>query len=182
LIRDDRMCLTILSKDVEGDLRLSADPRDETCDERDCRTLKTVHALELVVKPHGDCDPKDSPIPGGQLLSLDLTTAFVNADPDERGYHGAHFRWQDSGLLISGTLSGITNAGTQHDPLDPACQKCHAPGYLEGRFCGLVRKARDERLRCCNVIGIYKLQLRDLSVRGGAVQGVMEGVIVCGCD
>jgi hypothetical protein len=182
LIRDERMCLTVLSKDVKGELRLSGDPKAETCDERDCRTLKTVHTLELDVRPHRDCDPKDSPIPGGTLLSPDLTTAFVDADPDQRGYHGAHFRWQDTGLLISGTLSGITNAGTQRDPLEPACQKCRAPGYLEGRFCGLVRKARDEGLRGCNVIGIYKLQLLEPSVRGGPVQGVMEGVIVCGCD
>jgi hypothetical protein len=182
LIRDERMCLTVLSKDVKGELRLATRPEEETCDERDCRTLKTVQTLELAVSPHGDCDPENSPIPNGTLLSRDLTSAFHDADPTDRGFHAAHFRWQDAGLLISGTLSGITNAGTQRDPLDPACQKCRAPGYLEGRFCGRVRKARDERLAGCDVIGIYKLQLRDPAQEGGVVQGVMEGVIVCGCD
>jgi hypothetical protein len=55
---------------------------------------------------------------------------------------------------------------------------------MEGRFCGLIRRAPQRALIGCNVIGIYKLRLPDPSNTGGGgrIQGVMEGVIVCGCD
>ena len=181
-IRDERMCLSVISKTVKGALRLAAEPEEEVCEERRCKTLKTVHTLTLDVGPNPPCDPEDSPIPGGRLLSRDLTSAFIDADPAQRGFHAGHFRWTDAGVLVSGTLSGITNAGTHRDPFEPACQECYAPGFLEGRFCGVIRKARDEALIGCNVIGIYKLRLREPSQEGGPVYGVMEGVIVCGCD
>jgi hypothetical protein len=109
----------------------------------------------------------------------------VNGDGKQRGFHAGHFRLeQGSTVLVTGELSGVTNAGTHRKPFDPACQECYAPGFMEGRFCGVIRRARQKAFVCCNVIGIYKLRLPDPSDTGGGgtVQGVMEGVIVCGCD
>ena len=78
----------------------------------------------------------------------------------------------------------MTNAGTHRKPFDPACQDCNAPGFMEGRFCGVIRRARQKTFVGCAVMGIYKLQLADPGERGGEgpIQGVMEGVIACGCD
>jgi hypothetical protein len=183
-IRDERMCLAVISKDVEGELRLEEDEIEE-CAERDCRTLKTVHVLTLTLTSNRRCEQEQPPpMPDGMLDSRDLTSAFINADGTQRGFHGGHFRWRDAGLLVGGTLSGITNAGTHRPPFDPACQDCYAPGFMEGRFCGLIRRAPQRALIGCNVIGIYKLRLPDPSNTGGGgrIQGVMEGVIVCGCD
>jgi hypothetical protein len=183
LIRDERMCLYAVSKNLKGTLRTKeADP--EECDQRECKTLKTVSLLELAVTVNRGCDAREARILNGKLIARDLVSAYVDADGRERGYHGATFRWQGTNLLVTGTLSGVTNAGTHRKPFDPACQECKAPGFLEGRICGLIRRAPTRAFIGCNVIGIYKLRAGDVGERGpeGPIQGVIEGLIVCACD
>jgi hypothetical protein len=185
LVHDEPMCVSVISKNVRGELSFVEDPRREECEQRGCWTLKTVHRLDLNVHANADCEA-DEPvlIRAGKLVSPDLSSAFMNADGTLRGFHAGSFRWTTPDLVIGGTLSGIANAGTHRVPLDPACQDCYAPGAWEGRFCGLVRRTRNPSLRRCNVLGIYKLQLEGPSEDGGlgGVIGVMEGVIVCSCD
>jgi hypothetical protein len=183
LIRDERMCLYAVSKNLKGALRPSEADVEE-CEERKCKTLKTVSLLELAVTVNRGCDSREARILNGKLIARDLASAYVAADGRERGYHGATFRWQGTNLLVTGTLSGVTNAGTHRKPFDPACQECRAPGFLEGRICGLIRRAPTRAFIGCNVIGIYKLRAGDVGERGpeGPVQGVIEGLIVCGCD
>jgi hypothetical protein len=48
------VCLSSLSKDLEGELRL-IESEPELCRERDCTTLETLHHLELRAARH-DCD------------------------------------------------------------------------------------------------------------------------------
>ena len=51
---------------------------------------------------------------------------------DQRGLHGGNFTWLGQRLFATGTLSGITNAGTHRKPVfDPACQECHQPTFME---------------------------------------------------
>jgi hypothetical protein len=181
-IRDERMCLFAISKDAKGALRLE-DAEVEECEQRKCKTLKTVHLLELKLTAHRPCDAREARTLSGSLVSRDLTSAFVNGDGKLRGFHGGTFRWQGASLLATGTLSGVTNAGTHRKPFDPACQECNAPGFMEGRFCGVIRRAPDRTLVGCNLIGIYKLRVADPSSKGGEgpLQGVIEGVVVCPC-
>ena len=181
-IRDERMCLFGISKDAKGALRLE-DAEAETCDERKCKTLKTVHLLELKLTAHRPCDAREARALNGSLVSRDLASAFVNGDGKLRGFHGGTFRWQGTNLLATGSLSGVTNAGTHRKPFDPACQECKAPGFMDGRFCGVIRRAPDRTFVGCNLIGIYKLQVADPSSKGGQgpLQGVLEGVVVCPC-
>jgi hypothetical protein len=183
-IRDERMCLSVVSKDVEGHLRPAEDGEVEECQQRDCKTLKIVRLLVLDLTSNPRCEQQPPSVPDGTLDSRDLTSAFMNADGRQRGFHGGHFRWRAPGLLVSGQLSGVTNAGTHRRPFDPACQDCYAPGFMEGRLCGLIRRAPNESLIGCNVIGIYKLRLPDPSDTGGGgvINGVIEGLVVCACD
>ena len=181
-IRDERMCLYPVSKDAKGVLRLEK-PEIQECEERRCKTLKTVHLLELTVRAHKPCDVTARKIPNGTFISHDLTSAFVDGDGALRGFHAGTFDWQGTNLLATGALSGVTNAGTHRKPFDPACQECYAPGFLEGRFCGVIRRAPDRTFVGCNLIGIYKLRVADPSSTGGEgpIQGIIEGVVVCPC-
>jgi hypothetical protein len=181
-ILDQRMCLYPVSKDLKGELRLEETELEE-CEERKCKTLKTVHLLKVTVKAHRPCDGREARMLNGTLVSRDLASAFVDGDGRLRGFHGGHFRWLGSNLLATGTLSGVTNAGTHRKPFDPACQECKAPGFLEGRLCGVIQRAPDRAFIGCNVIAIYKLQIVEPSAKGGSgpAQGVIEGAIVCPC-
>jgi hypothetical protein len=153
----------------------------ESCPERDCETFKTVHQLDLPLEP-GPCDP-DPERRNGRLYSCDLTHAF-DRNPRGRGFHGGTFTWADQGFLASGTLSGITNAGTHREPIFEPCQSCREPNVMEGRFCGVVRRSADPGLLGCQVFGAYRLRLRperDLTDPEIRVGGVLEGVTVCEC-
>jgi hypothetical protein len=185
LIRDERMCLYPVSKNARGQLHLTEGEMQE-CADRKCTTLKTMHLLELDVRSNNKaCDAPEAGVFNGSLVSRDLASAFVRGDGRLRGLHGGHFRLEQGlNVLVTGELSGVTNAGTHRRPFDPACQECNAPGFMEGRFCGVIRRARQKSLIGCAVIGTYKLQLFEPEDKGGdgPLQGVMEGVIVCGCD
>jgi hypothetical protein len=182
-IESELMCLYAVSKDLEGKLALD-ESEVEKCDERDCATLKTRHVLQLEVKSSGEqCDSREGIALDGQLTARDLASAFIDGSGDNRGFHGARFVWRDpsSGLYITGTLSGVTNAGVHREPHFKECQRCDEHGAMEGRLCGQIRRGPRE-LRGCNVIGVYLLRF-DPSRQGGqgAVQGTFEGVIVCPC-
>jgi hypothetical protein len=183
-ILDTRMCLYEISKDVpEGDMRLTFQDQ-ELCPERDCETLKTIHQLGIDLH-RGPCDSAQSSRVNGRLYSCDLihTINVRNGGVDGRGFHGGAFSWTDRGFLATGTLSGITNAGTHRSPIEPACQECRAPGFMEGRFCGTIRRSRDPSLIGCQVFGSYRLQFAgDLLAPINPVRaGVMEGLIMCDC-
>jgi hypothetical protein len=181
-IESELMCLYAVSKDFRGELRLE-ESEIEDCEQRRCKTLKTRHLLRLEVASHRECDSEEAGVFGGVLQSKDLASAFVDGSGDNRGFHGATFLWRDpqSGVYITGTLSGMTNAGVHREPAGKDCQRCDERGVMEGRLCGQIRRGPRE-LRGCNIIGIYLLRF-DANAKGGdgAVQGTFEGVIVCPC-
>jgi hypothetical protein len=188
-ILDQPMCLFPLSKETDqeglGELRLVLADQ-ETCDDN-CRTLKTIHELDLPLQSSNvdRCDsPRAEPL-NGRLHVCDLTHALADGAFDHRGFHGGTFTWLGQRLLATGTLSGITNAGTHRKPVfDPACQDCHQPTFMEGRFCGVIRRAAsDPALIGCQVFGTYRLQFEgSLRERSTPIRGVLEGLVVCECQ
>jgi len=184
-ILDNTFCLYDISKDIrEGSLRPALLDR-ELCPDRRCETFKTIHQLELELHP-GPCDSEQSLPHNGRLYSCDLTHALKprNGTPEGRGFHGGTFTWADQGFLATGTLSGITNVGTHRGPIfDPACQLCDEIRFMEGRFCGIIRRSADRGLVGCQVFGAYRLQFaQELTApRNGVRGGVLEGLTVCEC-
>jgi hypothetical protein len=181
LLLDRELCLSEVSKDLAGDLRLLESQREE-CANPKCRTLKTVHLLELEARSHKPCDSRPGRLLDGVFSVRDLTHAFARGDGNRRGIHAGTFRWRGRDILVIGDISGITNAGTHREPAFKACQTCDAHGFMEGRFCGRVVKARARELVGCGVIGTYRLAF-DPSREGGsgAVRGTLEGALVCPC-
>jgi hypothetical protein len=183
-VYEKNVCLHAISKDVKGDLRL-LERKDDECERDRCRTLKTIHLLYLNVGSSGPEQGCDSEVAAGLNRSFyvrDLTHAFTDGDPNGRGFHAGNFTWTGTSIAATGRVSGITNAGTHRkDPFEP-CQHCHAPGWMEGRFCGVINRAVDRHLVGCQVIGTYRLRLEPPAFEpGGDVIGTLEGLIVCAC-
>lgn len=180
-ILSDLMCLYAVSKDLEG--KLSPEPEHtavEECERRRCKTLKTLHTLALEVTSAA-CDSEEGKTLDGRLLCRDLASAFADGDGNSRGFHAGNFQWRAPGIVATGTLSGITNAGVHRPRPFKECQQCDERGVMEGRLCGQIRRGPRELLGC-NIIGIYLMRF-DANREGGAgaVQGTFEGVIVCPC-
>ena len=177
---DRIVCVSPLSKDLEGALDLVHSER-ERCRTLRCKTLETQHHLKLAVARH-DCDSEAGALLDGTLASGDLVHKFADADGNRRGVHEGTFRWSGSGTLATGTLRGVTNAGTHRAPAFDACQKCEDPGVMEGLLVGTIRRARDRRLIGCTIQAMYRLRFDPSSEGGsGGVRGTLEGAIVCDC-
>lgn len=177
---DRVVCLSLLSKDLEGELRL-VESAEERCRERDCVTLETIHQLDLKAARH-DCDSAVGSLLDGRLHVGDLVHKFEGGDGTHRGVHEASFRWRSGSVLASGTLRGVTNAGTHRAPAFDDCQRCDDVGVMEGQLVGRIRRARDPRLVGCTLQAAYRLRF-DASRDGGSggVRGTLEGAIVCDC-
>jgi hypothetical protein len=182
---EQNMCLHALSKNVEGPLTDHQDNYRERCTDPPCTTLKCTNSLRISVNSHQDpeCDSDPALRLDGEITVDYLVHVFDN-DATRRGYHSGEFTWAGRGLLAFGRLSGVTNAGTHRGPVFEECQSCNAPGFMEGQFCGTIRRSETGELLSCGVFGTYRLRFPDTSpdsVPGQTVSGTMEGVIVCEC-
>jgi len=178
---DNPFCLYPVSKNAQGELRL-LDRELQTCDEQDCRTLKTDHGLRVEITAHPPCDSNVSGLLDGDFRVRRLITAF-DGDGQKRGLHTGVFDWRGGGARVRGTLSGTTNVGTHRQPVFDPCQQCHEPGYMEGRLCGRIVKATDERLMGCRVAASYRLRFDPSEgANDTAIAGTIEGLIVCLCE
>jgi hypothetical protein len=177
------VCLSALSKNLEGKL-IPLHAERERCAKLRCVTLKTIHFVQLKVGTNRPCDSSSGRVLDGELLVRNLVSAFEAGDGTRRGIHQGDFVWRGrSGLLAIGTLSGITNAGTHRAPIFKPCQTCDAKGFMEGRFCGTIRRAERPQLVGCQVIGTYRFEFKPTRAEGGqgGIRGTLEGEIVCAC-
>jgi hypothetical protein len=181
ILGDRVICLTAVSKDVKGELRL-LDAERQRCETDRCETLKTDHLLVLEVMSHRPCDAV--PALDGRFVVRRFVTAFADGSGTRRGLHTGEFAWIGNGLRLAGTMSGLTNEGTHREPaFDPACQKCDSTGVLEGRLCGRVVRSADPALLGTVVTAAYRFRF-DASEDAGdtAVQGTIEGLLVEACE
>jgi hypothetical protein len=176
------LCLSALSKNLDGNLN-PLHHALERCARLRCTTLKTIHFVELKVGTHQPCDSRTGLLLDGELVVRNLVTAFEGGDGRRRGIHEGDFLWKGNGVVASGTLSGITNAGTHREPPFKPCQTCDAKGFMEGRFCGTIRKAERSQLIGCQLTGTYRFLIKPTRLEGGrgGIHGTMEGEIVCAC-
>ena len=174
-------CLDAVSKDVEGLLMpLAAEP--EECRKLDCKTLTTRHATRARLIGH-DCDGDLGPRLDGTLIVDPLTTVFEDGDPAGRGVHAGDFRWFHRGLVITGRLQGITNAGILRRPFERACEECRQPNVMIGRLCGTIERATfAPHLQGALVTAVYRFEA-DLTAEADAVPviGTIEGAVIQVC-
>ncbi|SNY60110.1 hypothetical protein SAMN05421748_12153 [Paractinoplanes atraurantiacus] len=176
------MCVAPVSKIVKGRLT-EPEPERRECEDPRCLTLTTRQTLELFLDPF-DCDDPDvsRPLLNGGIRVTDLVHVFDRSGQG-RGFHSGEFRWEAGPLLAFGRLSGITNAGTHHEPVMD-CQRCEDPGFLQGRLCGSIARAEDPALRGAQIFANYALRADRVEGDGlhaQDVRGTIEGVLVRGC-
>lgn len=177
----ERVCLEPVSKDLRGELKLLDREREE-CGGPRCLTLKTDHLLKVDLRSHEPCDSRLGQLLDGTLLVRRLITALADGTGEGRGMHAGDFRWFGDGFRIEGRLAGMTNVGTHREPVFRDCQTCHDPGYMEGRLCGRVVRAKDENLVGCQVTAAYRLRFDpSQGFKDTGVQGTLEGLVVCRC-
>ncbi len=174
------LCLSALSKNMEGLLELR-DRRAEDCGAPKCKTLKTIHTLELEVGSW-ECDSKLGERLNGRFLVERLVTAYTDADGMRRGVHAGDFTWEGPGVVARGRMSGMTNTGTHREPVFDPCQRCDDPGYMEGRICGRVTDSKSPDLGGCYIVGTYRFRFDPSSGGGeGGIVGTFEGSLLCPC-
>lgn len=174
------VCLSSVSKDIEGELG-TPEPERRECGEPRCVTLTTLQTLVLRLGSHQDCDSFGGAL-DGRIEVRDLVHVY-DTDGSQRGLHSGRFRWESGIGLIFGKLSGITNAGTHRAPAFDECQRCADP-VMEGQLCGTVCRTREPRVAHCQVIGSYRLRVESSSdgLPEQRVVGTFEGVLVCPCQ
>jgi hypothetical protein len=179
---EHRVCLSALSKNLEGELK-PLRHSVERCAKLRCTTLKTIHFVGMRVITNKPCDSPTGRLLDGEFIVRNLVSAFERGDGTQRGIHEGDFIWQGRGLVATGTVSGITNAGTHRPPIFDPCQKCDAKGFMEGRFCGTIRRSERRQLVGCQVIGTYRFRFRPSRAEGGGgeILGTLEGELVCAC-
>jgi hypothetical protein len=181
-ILERHICLSAMSKNAKGELKpLQHDL--ERCAKLRCVTLKTIHFVQLKVVTNKPCDSATGRLLDGALTIRNLATAFEGGDGTRRGIHEGDFVLKGNAIVASGTMSGITNAGTHRPPVFKPCQTCDAKGFMEGRFCGTVRRAERKQLIGCQVIGTYRFHFDPNKQEGGrgTIEGTLEGEVVCPC-
>jgi hypothetical protein len=182
LMLEQRMCLTALSKDLDGEIG-QADGDRHICQTPPCATLTTTQPLRLRVSAHPPCDDRLARLFDGTLEIAELVHVF-DVDGTRRGFHSGAFRWRGRRTLVLGQLSGMTNVGTHRRPMLDECQACDARGFMEGRFCGAIFRTTRKDFVGCHVFGSYRLRFPDPSSAGIPRQrlaGTLEGLLICGC-
>jgi hypothetical protein len=175
------MCVHAVSKNLKATLKL-LEKDEQRCEKPECRTLKTIHTLKMgAVVSHDPCDSKMGKMLTGTIVVGKLATAF-DQDGMHRGVHAGDFVWKTASFTIEGRLSGVTNAGTHRAPVFNNCQRCNAPGFMEGRICGQVVDTTKPELKGCQLVGTYRMRF-DPTQTGpnGAGMGTIEAVLVCPC-
>ncbi|MGI9595173.1 MAG: hypothetical protein ACR2QK_03375 [Acidimicrobiales bacterium] len=177
-----KLCLEPVSKNVKGKLDLLNRERQE-CEDPKCLTLKTNHFLRLEVNSHQPCDSVIGQRLDGRLAVTNLVHAFNGGTGMGRGVHTGEFTWWGNGIEVQGEISGMTNVGTHREPVFDPCQECHDPGYMEGRLCGRITKAENEKLLGCRVVAAYRFRYEPSEECDDAdIVGTIEGAVVCTCD
>ena len=131
-----RVCLYPVSKDIKGEFKL-LDRDVQKCEEKKCVSLKADWLMKSELHSHKPCDSDAAQALDGVFHVRQLVNAFVDGSGENRGIHTGMFEWHGNGAVVRGSLSGVTNAGTHRKPAFDDCQKCHAPGYMEGHVASL---------------------------------------------
>jgi hypothetical protein len=179
-------CLHEVSKDLDGEL-LVLDSEVKSCSDPGCQPLTLVQHISLRVGSAA-CDSTLGAVLDGSLRIGDLTTVFTGPGEHFRGMHAGNFYWKlNGGGAISGSIEGITNAGTARPPKFPQCQgceRCDQDGLLTGKLVATGSGIPGIPVPNFNVEAVYRLSWDPIATVGGdaPVTGTLEGVLIMPCQ
>jgi hypothetical protein len=179
-------CLHDVSKDLQGEV-LVLDSLLKSCSDPGCEPLMLVQHIVLRVDS-ANCDSKLGAILNGSMRIGDLTTVVTGSDEHLRGMHAADFYWKlAGGGAISGTIEGITNAGTARPPIFPrcaGCEQCDQDALLTGKLFAAGSGIPGVPVPDFNVEAVYRLSWDPIAtIMGDApVSGTLEGVLIMPCQ
>jgi len=169
----DKFCLTPVSKDVKGDLKVRKQARQK-CKKPRCATLKARYRLDLELVSHKPCD-KVPKLDGRFRANLAMAT---QNDGHGRGLHRGRFRWASAFGNVQGRMRGITNAGTHRPPVGD-CEPCNISGHMEGQLVGRIVSGR---YKGCYIRASYVINYDPgTQAQDTGVWGTIEGVLICRC-
>ena len=171
---NDPVCLSAVSKDAKGELKVTKQQR-QTCKKPKCQTLKVRYRLRLRIKSHKPCD-KNKRLDGSLEARLVVAT---DKDGHGRGIHDGRFLWLGAGATkVSGRMQGTTNNGTHRNPL-MKCERCDARGHMEGVLNGRIIGGP---LKGCRVTASYMINYDPGKAgQNTSAVGTIEGVVICKC-
>ena len=169
------ICMIPVSKNFRGEFDL-ADRDRQQCKHPECETLKALHRMKLEVRSNRPCDSVAARRLDGTIEGQ-LLFAFIE-NGNQRGFHKAKIEWTGATSVLQGQMSGMTNAGTHRDPLRP-CERCDERGHMEGCLDAVVVKGDHKG---CRLLATYVIEF-DSSTGSisTAVEGTLEGVLICDC-
>jgi hypothetical protein len=179
-------CLHNVSKDVDGQLIVLAS-EVKSCPNPSCEPLTLVQNIDLRVQQN-KCDSTLGAELSGSMRIGNLTTVFTGPSEHLRGLHAGNFHWNlINGGVISGTIEGITNAGTARPPSFPqceGCEECDQDGLLTGKLSATGSNIPSIPVPDFNVEAIYRLSWDSIATIGGTapVVGSLEGVLIMPCQ
>jgi hypothetical protein len=181
-MQEQTFCLASISKNLAGKI-FDIEAKRRECRRPECTTLVATTHAELGVRSHGECDSRLARALDGTLELTEFVHVW-GSSTDDHGFHSANFRWKGDGIVVSGSLSGMSSAGTHRAPAFEECQKCQAPGVDEGRLCGTVEEADDDDLKGAQVFGAHRLRytVTDEGLEQGRLRGTFEGLVIRRCQ
>ena len=140
-------------------------------------TVIREDTLDLPLKSTEPCDGTLANLLDGHLH----VASFVSAGSPgriARVVHAGDLIWKTTGGdVLTGRMSGITNAGLVRKPLRHPIEECVAPGVLTGRLCAHVIETKNPLLRGVQVTCVYRIEL----VKPTTFHGTFDGVVVSPC-
>jgi len=169
------ICMIPVSKNFRGEFDL-ADRDLQKCKHPECETLKALHRMKLEIRSNRPCDSVAARRLDGTIEGR-LFFAFIE-NGNQRGYHKAQIEWNGATSVLHGQMSGMTNVGTHRDPLRP-CERCDERGHMEGCLDAVVVKGDHKG---CRLLATYVIEFDpSTGSTSTAVEGTLEGVLICDC-
>lgn len=176
-------CIDEISKIISrGALRRIGKPRFDVCRTPKCQTLKVKHNFSCVLRRNLPCDSKIGNLFTWRFTRPNFTSEITQGlilNGEGRGAHHGKFTLVGlDGLIATGLLGGVTNAGTHQVPPSD-CESCRVTGHMEGRLTGKIRKGS---LNWGRIFASYLIQFEpSTEFDTTPTKGRVEGIIVRDC-
>jgi hypothetical protein len=175
------MCIGNVSKILKGSI--GSDHIFQKCEDPECAVEKQSIGLFDCVLESYKCESEWSRknIYGKLAGSI---VAMYNGNNEKRGLHTGKFTLTEPNndrVIVEGTLVGICNAGTHHEPVKD-CEKCDQKDRWLGQIRGVIRPKKSGDIPCVMLAEYaFDVKYKNRERNAATIIGTLEGVHVCEC-